>query len=281
LLPREIKIITLDEFLHEEGTEDYRVLSLLPINRDTRRLFVKLRRRVRSIAGVSLFIPWESSFKAFIRTWVVRLLLSPDEIHSFGLYRFSWILPEGTIKYHPLPNQPTEVGYSGQRTGEYIVFVDQALPTHPDSSVTGKTVDADSYYRCVTASLEAIGRQLCKRVLVCRHPKGRYVGQEFGDLEISEETTEKAISSASLVVGHYSLALLTAALHDLPIVILDVSATGSRAIVRETTAFARLLKVKPFQAGLDHELQSHHIAANAGRSKLVRSYMYGLGRFQC
>jgi hypothetical protein len=276
LVPPQIQFVTLDDFLKTEKAGDYTVLSLLPHSKHTLGVFRKLRKRVKSISIVSLFIPWESRFKCLVRAFSIRVAFRPDKVHSFGKCAFASILGKDAIEYHPLPNFPVRTKPRAINSGNFIVFVDQALPTHPDVSVTGKQVEGERYYRSVTHALKTFSAQLNKKVLICRHPKGFYKGDEFGDLEISPDPTEKTLESAWLVVGHYSMALVTAAIQDIPIVILDVSASASSDILLETKAFSELLRIRQFREGVDQELLDSQIAKNTHRSELVSGYLYGV-----
>ena len=71
----------------------------------------------------------------------------------------------------------------------------------------------------------------------------------FGDFAIARDATKKCLRDAFLVVGHYSLTFLDAAMLNLPILVLDISETVSREIQRETTAISSLLRVSQFRVG--------------------------------
>jgi len=105
---------------------------------------------------------------------------------------------------------------------DYIVFLDQNLPNHPDYSLLNLPNFIDeSYYDNLKKFLNLLEKTLEKKIVFCVHPRTHKEAdylKKFDRLEF-EKTAEK-IQSSYMVVGHDSLALNFGILFKKPLLVI-------------------------------------------------------------
>lgn len=108
--------------------------------------------------------------------------------------------------------------------GDYIVFIDQYFPFHPDFLICGvPTIPADVYYKSLNSSFKLIEEALNMRVIIAAHPKSlRYKDEDFfGGREVYMGATSSLVKGASLVLAHDSTAISYAIMSKKPIALLS------------------------------------------------------------
>lgn len=107
--------------------------------------------------------------------------------------------------------------------GNYIVFIDQYFPFHPDFLICGvPTIPAEGYYKELSDTFKKIEEKLNMKVVVAAHPKSlRYRDKDFFDgREVFMGATCSLVKGASLVLAHDSTAIGFAVMSKKPIALL-------------------------------------------------------------
>lgn len=111
--------------------------------------------------------------------------------------------------------------------GDYIVFIDQYFPFHPDFLICGvPTIPAEVYYKELNDTFKKIEEELNMKVVVAAHPKSlRYRDEDFFDgRKVFMGATCQLVKGASLVIAHDSTAIGYAIMSKKPIVLLTSAA---------------------------------------------------------
>ncbi len=104
--------------------------------------------------------------------------------------------------------------------GNYILFIDNYFPFHPDIEIIGfNSINADLYYNELNAYFDLIERKLGMPIVVAPHPKAeKYHSQNyFNGRRIIWGDTNSLVYHSSLVVAHYSTAISYAVIYRKPI----------------------------------------------------------------
>lgn len=107
--------------------------------------------------------------------------------------------------------------------GNYIVFIDQYFPFHPDFQICGvPTIPADVYYKSLNRSFKFLEEKLNMKVVIAAHPKSlRYKEEDFFEgRDVFMGATCPLVKNASLVLAHDSTAIGYAIMSNKPIVLL-------------------------------------------------------------
>lgn len=103
---------------------------------------------------------------------------------------------------------------SDKRSKDYVLFLDQFWPFHPDFRALDKVIPlAEDYYRDhLEVLFSFIEKTLGKRIVIALHPKAEIdlAKQIYGKRELIKNETLNLISGASFVLGHYSTSLIFA-----------------------------------------------------------------------
>ncbi len=93
----------------------------------------------------------------------------------------------------------------------FIVFIDQAFPYHPDAGLyKRKSIDADEYYGDLKKFFNLVELQTKLDVVIAAHPKADYndKGSPFGSRKVvSGDNSAELIANSKSVIMHYSTAI--------------------------------------------------------------------------
>lgn len=91
----------------------------------------------------------------------------------------------------------------------YIVFIDEYMPYHPDGLMRGKNIDAAKYYLEVETFLFRISNLMGLPVVIAAHPKADYKKHSecYRGMQVIQFKTNELIQRASFVVTHLSIAI--------------------------------------------------------------------------
>lgn len=109
--------------------------------------------------------------------------------------------------------------------GDYIVFLDEYGPFHPDFLTENVKPDcgaADTYYPYLCRYFDFIEKESGKKVIIAGHPKSDYKGKEnlLGYRNIVYGKTIELVKNAYIVIGHASTSLNFAALYNKKVILL-------------------------------------------------------------
>jgi hypothetical protein len=277
--PAWVRVVNLNDFLLEigENSEMHKeIVFSLPINISTLKLFIKIRTRSEVLSTISLYIPWDSTAKVIIKSFVYKLIYRINGVYSFGYLYGGEKLFSGKIKYKRLPGI-VDRQVSHTKVKNRLAFIDQGLPMHPDLSSTKKTIGKVSYYKYINDILSEISERIGVPVIICKHPSVIYDGSEFGpEFEVSEDHTRVTVGDSAFVAGHYSMSLVEAAYLGKNILIIQIPGHISKHFRKEIASFAGLLKISPINKGFAQDEISRYISLESEKSRLVDNYMYKL-----
>lgn len=96
------------------------------------------------------------------------------------------------------------------KTDEYIVFLDQYLPYHPDASYLNiKTVEPEPYFKEVNDFFDRLEKQTGMKVVIAAHPKAKLYHKinPYNNREILFNKSNDLVKDATLVLTHASTAI--------------------------------------------------------------------------
>jgi hypothetical protein len=130
------------------------------------------------------------------------------------------------------------------------VFLDQFIPFHPDLSFRHISVpSADLYIEKTNITLSSI-KKLGYTIKIAKHPRAdERVNLFFPDFEVIENCTSDLISSASLVIAHFSTAVGLAILHEKKILILNCGGAQGVELEQLISPFEEQLSQPPIYIG--------------------------------
>jgi hypothetical protein len=100
-------------------------------------------------------------------------------------------------------------------TYQYVVFLDEYLPHHPDAQMFGlSTVNADEYYQLLNQFFDNIEEEFGVKVVIAAHPKAElyHTADYFKQREVFFYKTAELIKYANFVLAHRSTAVSFAVL---------------------------------------------------------------------
>lgn len=103
---------------------------------------------------------------------------------------------------------------------EYVVFLDEYLPYHPDFQMLGvATVKPDEYYRSLNRFFDAVESKFDVKIVIAAHPKASlYKSQNpFDGRNIFFDKTAELTRFSKFVLAHCSTAISFAVLNQKPI----------------------------------------------------------------
>lgn len=132
---------------------------------------------------------------------------------------------------------------------DFIVFIDQYLPHHPDALISKQTgkIDSEKYYEDLKTFFDHIESLTHDKVVIAAHPKANYRGKEhlFGGRKIVYgHNSMELISKSNLVLMHYSMAINLAVLFRKPILFIT-SNMLNRSVGSHINTLARWFRVSP------------------------------------
>lgn len=108
----------------------------------------------------------------------------------------------------------------------YIVFLDQYIPFHPDNAICGLTPpDSIEYYAALNNIFNAIETKYNMPIVIAAHPKAiRYKDKNYYEgRKVIFNKTEELILSSNLVILHNSTSVSTAIMANKPILYLSMN----------------------------------------------------------
>jgi hypothetical protein len=129
---------------------------------------------------------------------------------------------------------------------DYIVFLDECLPLHPDIGICNITpMDADVYYRELNAFFDKIELEMGKIVIIAAHPKSLVYKEKdyFGGRNVIFGKTAELVRDSSLVLFHDSTSIGYGVCFNKPIVSLVSRALrdGQRETFESILCFSKEL----------------------------------------
>lgn len=122
------------------------------------------------------------------------------------------------------------VGYEHDYS-DFVVFLHQAIPNHPDFRRQGYSPEPDSelYYAELNAFLRHVSLMLNKNVLIANHPRSPLseTRLNFPDFTVEDGRTHELCSSCSHVITHSSTAINFAVLSRKPILFITTDRLAS------------------------------------------------------
>jgi hypothetical protein len=104
---------------------------------------------------------------------------------------------------------------------DYLVFIDQYIPYHPDFVSRGIDLKftPKEYYEELNNALDFISKKTGLKVQIAAHP--RRVGEEDYNFPLNRNATANLVKHSKLVLAHYSTAVNFAAIHRKPLAFLN------------------------------------------------------------
>ncbi len=93
---------------------------------------------------------------------------------------------------------------------DYLVFLDQYLPYHPDGLEAGYRLEPLKYYEEINSFLHRVSSITGLKVIVAAHPKADYEHEHpecFSDFSVIKFKSAELVKNAKLVVSHFSLSV--------------------------------------------------------------------------
>lgn len=109
---------------------------------------------------------------------------------------------------------------------DYIVYIDQYFPYHPDSMIVGgKVIPAETFYSTLNLFFDVIENRTRKKVVIAAHPKAlKYKESDFFDgRKVFYNKTCTLVKNAKLVLAHSSTSIYFAIMCYKPIILLNTS----------------------------------------------------------
>lgn len=107
--------------------------------------------------------------------------------------------------------------------GNYIVFIDQLIPTHPDNKVVGyKDIDENKYYNALNSFFDLIEKKYNCEVVIAAHPVAISYSScnPFGSRKVFFNKTSNLVKYSIGVLSHYSTAYSFSVLFNKPSIVL-------------------------------------------------------------
>ncbi|PPB52723.1 hypothetical protein CDQ67_09685 [Campylobacter hyointestinalis subsp. hyointestinalis] len=110
--------------------------------------------------------------------------------------------------------------------GDFILFLDQFLPYHPDLMTIPKQNRPNNktkgiYFKQINALFNNLEAKYCMPVVIAAHPVSSYKNDEFNGRLILKGISNELVVSCFGVVTHYSTSISFAVLANKPIIFLD------------------------------------------------------------
>ncbi len=108
---------------------------------------------------------------------------------------------------------------------KYIVFVDQNIPFHPDSSINGYSFPEETYFKELNKFFSAIEEKYSYPIIISAHPTSKkYESHDyFSGRRIIYNKTKDLIKNSEMVIVHFSTAMGFAVMYKKPLIFLNSS----------------------------------------------------------
>ena len=159
-------------------------------------------------------------------------------------------------------------------SGRFAVFLDCAIPFHPDALMIGAVnPDAAPYQRAMMRLFERVELATGSRVIVAAHPKAKYPPAFFGDREMVAGRTAELVLRSRLVISHYSTSTSYAVMARKPILFaysnaMDTNRCGYSA--DHARAFSRELGAKCINV----DARRYDVSISAPDEERYRAFYY-------
>ena len=127
----------------------------------------------------------------------------------------------------------------------YLVFIDQYIPYHPDFVSRGIDLrfTPSEYYNELNLALKEISARTGLKVLIAAHP--RRVGKNDYNFPVSYNNTASLVKYSKLVIAHYSTAVNFAAVYNKPLVFFTSELLGRSYIGTSISDMAHTFNKEP------------------------------------
>jgi len=105
----------------------------------------------------------------------------------------------------------------------FIVFLDQYLPSHPGAIMRGEKPKAskEKYYPAINSFFSFLEKKSNKKVIIAPHPRADYDDfNPFQNRQLVKEKTIELVRNADIVLAHTSTSISYAILYEKPIIFL-------------------------------------------------------------
>lgn len=126
---------------------------------------------------------------------------------------------------------------------EYILFLDQFYPFHPDFKSLGINIsdNADSFYEDLNAFFEVLERKYNKKILIAAHPKAHNTSELFNNRAVLSGKTCELVKYASSVITIDSSSLSFCICYDKPIMLITSNDRLQTPALSELNIFQKRL----------------------------------------
>ena len=139
---------------------------------------------------------------------------------------------------------------------DYILFLDEFSPYHPDTLFSGNEVDCtpETYYPDINIFFNKIENQLNMKVIIASHPRANYdqIGNPYGGRQIIKDQTVELVKNSKLILSHASTAINFAILYYKPLIFLT-SSQYSNFYQHSINCASQTLGKKPIDISKDIE----------------------------
>lgn len=111
------------------------------------------------------------------------------------------------------------------RSENYMVFVDQYLPFHPDAKINGlSAIEPEGYYKKLNDFFKKLELYYDMKIVIAAHPKAiKYKTYDyFNHREVYWGITDELVKHANLVIMHFSTSVSFSVLHKKKVIFLSM-----------------------------------------------------------
>lgn len=187
------------------------------INKNILSLFIQIMRPVIFMKKLISFVQ-EKFKKIKVKTYIDYLVVDGRKSIPKINENKTLIIQAHNLDYDFLVK---ENQVKSNKNSNYLVFIDQYLPYHPDyiKKGTKPPVSEDCYFSIIDHGLNAIAKSLKLNIKIAAHPLSNYASkQKKYNYPIFENKTFMLIRDAAVVISHCSTALGWAVFTKKPII---------------------------------------------------------------
>ena len=181
-------------------------------------LFIRLKYFIiKNIFKYKIVKGYEYVFLGGSEGWRTIGLCGDIIINQCGVYKIHSIDYDKYIQ---------RISKQNKENNNYIVFLDQYLPFHPDNAICGLTPpDSIEYYTALNNIFNVIELKYNMPIVIAAHPKAiRYKDKNYYDgRKVIFNKTEELILSSNLVILHNSTSVSTAIMANKPMLYLSMN----------------------------------------------------------
>lgn len=131
---------------------------------------------------------------------------------------------------------------------QYIVFLDQFYPFHPDyeSHMINITHNAELFFKDINNFFRTIEKQYNIKVVIAAHPKATYTKEQFNNREIYYGKTNELVQYSNGVITIHSSAISFVIMHNKPLILIttnDIEQSSSTIIQEGRVHQKRIAKI--------------------------------------